>query len=77
VATQVEFKFHSRGEGCCRCGKKQHADGSAVTWKCQGCQGLVCRECTLTIPGSVPLEYYEETLCSVACWQAIGSPDPF
>jgi|SRR5271165_1191361 len=54
-------------EGCCQCGKTVNSDDSPVTWVCCVCERLVCRDHTLTIPGSVPLEYYEDTLCSLEC----------
>lgn len=60
---------------CVSCGKSEHDDGSSVTWECLSCKGCVCRECTLTIPGSKPLEYYYETFCSKTCWEAAGSPE--
>lgn len=37
--------------GCIRCGKKVNTDGSEVTWRCIGCNRLVCRDCTLCEPG--------------------------
>jgi hypothetical protein len=46
-----------------------------VTWRCQGCNGLVCRSCTLKIPNSRPVEYYHATLCSIRCWERVGKPD--
>lgn len=61
--------------GCCRCGKTVNADESPVLWRCEGCNGLVCRDHTLTIPGSHPAEYYEPTLCSNECWVKVGRPD--
>lgn len=60
---------------CGTCRKTEHEDGSKVTWKCSVCEKTICRECTLTIPGSCPLEYFERTLCSHACWIAAGRPD--
>ncbi len=38
-------------KGCVRCRKEVNNDGSKVEWRCAGCHGLVCRECTLTLPG--------------------------
>lgn len=37
--------------GCIQCGKKINKDGSEVSWRCAGCHRLVCRECTLCVPG--------------------------
>lgn len=59
---------------CCQCGTARNPDGTSVTWKCASCEGLVCQQCTLTIPGRVPREYYEQTLCSAPCWEAVGKP---
>jgi len=59
---------------CARCHGIRHEDKTPVTWKCQQCGSFVCRVCTLTIPGRVPREYFEKTLCSQACWEAAGSP---
>lgn len=60
---------------CAKCGKSRHEDDSKVTWRCSVCESTVCRDCTLTIPGSCPLEYFERTLCSHACWITAGRPD--
>jgi hypothetical protein len=60
---------------CCVCQAVKNDDESPVTWRCIGCGRAVCRQHTLTIPGSVPLEYYYDTLCSHACWEKIGSPE--
>jgi len=60
---------------CVRCGKERHEDGSKVTWRCHTCGGFVCRGCTLTMPGSVPTEYYGLTLCSQECWEGAGGPE--
>jgi hypothetical protein len=53
-----------------------------VTWRCEGCMGLVCRDHTLCIPDArrgVPLykgrEYFSGTYCSITCWERCGSPD--
>lgn len=46
-----------------------------ISWKCRGCGGYVCFNCTLTVPGSVPLRFRDATLCSEECWRAIGSPE--
>lgn len=64
-----------RGGPCERCAKRQHADGSPITWKCTVCGALTCRGCTQTIPGSVPTEYYQATLCSKECWEKAGRPE--
>ena len=61
---------------CCQC----HAVGSVkskyalseqmpvqISWRCVVCHQTVCINCVLTIPGSVPVEIYEDTLCSQAC----------
>jgi hypothetical protein len=54
--------------GCCKCGATQHReDNSPVTWRCIQCGNLICRTCTLTIPDSSPVEYYEDTYCSDTC----------
>jgi hypothetical protein len=39
--------------GCIRCSKKVNNDGSDVTWRCAGCNRLVCRECTLCEPRAI------------------------
>lgn len=38
--------------GCIQCGKKVNKDGSEVMWRCAGCNRLVCRDCTLCVPGT-------------------------
>ncbi len=54
--------------GCCKCGATKHReDDSPVTWRCIECDKLLCRTCTLTIPYSNPVEYYEDTYCSNEC----------
>lgn len=54
--------------GCCKCGATAHReDHSPVTWRCVQCHNLLCRTCTLTIPDSNPVEYYEDTYCSDTC----------
>ena len=45
-----------------------------IDWTCRVCDRYVCHNCTLTVPGSVPLRFREETLCSEECWKKIGSP---
>jgi hypothetical protein len=61
---------------CSQCGALAHGNADPpITWKCQVCNRLVCRSCTLTIPGSDPVEYYETTLCSRTCWEKAGRPD--
>jgi hypothetical protein len=54
--------------GPCKCGKD-------CTWKCGQCGAFVCADCTQTIPGRIPSEYYEETLCSIGCWASAGKPE--
>jgi len=72
---QIDLDFE-KADGCCRCGRTQNDDdGSQVEWECQICDRLVCRHCTMTIPHSVPREYYEMTLCSPECWEKAGRPD--
>ncbi len=68
-------RFGSIAGPCNRCGKTEHADGSPVTWLCISCMLRVCCDCALTIPGRIPAEYYDDTLCSRACWEAIGKPE--
>ena len=61
---------------CCQC----HAVGGVqnkyarseqepipISWRCMICRNFVCINCVLTIPGSVPVEIYEDTLCSLEC----------
>lgn len=50
---------------CCRCRRTKNEDNTPVTWFCQVCKKMVCRECTLTRYGGS--EYYEATLCSEDC----------
>lgn len=64
-----------RDGGCVRCGTHRNVDGSRVLWVCQSCGGVVCRGCTLTVPGTTPIRYYDATLCSAACWERAGSPE--
>jgi hypothetical protein len=59
-------------ERCSRCG--DIGVHGPVRWRCQVCKKLVCTRCTLTIPGSKPVEYYEQTLCSLVCWEKAGRP---
>lgn len=59
---------------CVRCKETEHDDTSLVTWRCCVCEAFTCRNCTLTIPRSVPTEYYWQTFCSQRCWIAAGSP---
>jgi len=63
------------GGDCIECGTRMHDDGSRVTWRCQQCGHLVCRGCTLTIPGRLPPEYYHQTFCGEDCWRRFGSPE--
>jgi predicted RNA-binding Zn-ribbon protein involved in translation (DUF1610 family) len=60
---------------CCQCGATKNPDDSAVLWRCASCGRNVCQRCTLTIPTRQPREYYADTLCSAACWEAAGRPD--
>ena len=53
-----------------------------VIWRCQGCNGLVCRNHTLCMPDARDhrphyrgREYYHETMCSLQCWERLGKPD--
>ena len=67
---------------CCRCERRGSVvpnRGSwsmsiPISWKCRGCGQYVCHNCTLTVPGSAPLRFREDTLCSVECWEKIGAP---
>ena len=66
--------------GCVVCGVGGDIEigdtpSETVTWRCCGCERLVCRGCTLTIPDSRPREYYHETFCSIPCWEKMGKPD--
>ena len=54
-------------KGCCQCGAHYHDNHSPVTWGCVVRKLWVCRKCTLTIPGSNPVEYMDDTICSQAC----------
>lgn len=68
------------GNQCCRCrregsvGRTEHRTGVPITWKCSVCRNFVCIDCALRLPGSVPPELYEETLCSEECRQRSGAP---
>lgn len=71
-----------RDDGCTICGRKINLDLSEVRWKCQGCGRSVCREHTLTLPDAKNLEphyggreYFEQTLCSITCWERVGRPE--
>lgn len=66
---------------CCRCGEQgavvpQNYTSTVlpIDWTCKGCGQFVCHNCTLTVPGSVPLRFREDTLCSEECWRKIGAP---
>lgn len=66
---------------CCRCQGRgavipRNRAGTVlpIDWKCRGCEKFVCHNCTLTVPGSVPLRFREDTLCSEECWRKIGAP---
>ena len=75
--------------GCYVCQATVNPDGSPVLWKCSVCGRTVCQKHTLTIPGSRPTEYYNDTLCSLdenlqnvdfvneepSCWEKAGSPE--
>jgi hypothetical protein len=50
--------------GCNRCGRVIHDDGSLVTWVCHGCGKRVCRYCVLTDGTGVIKSL---TLCSTEC----------
>lgn len=57
-------------EGCCVCGRSELPNSSndvagqlghppiyeAVTWRCQACGRLVCRECVFTVSTAVQLQ---------------------
>lgn len=60
-------------DGCSKCGRKVEDDGAMVLWRCQVCDKIVCRRCTLTVPGID--QYFDTTLCSHACWVEAGRPD--
>lgn len=60
---------------CSRCQRRFHDDGSRITWCCHVCKQNVCRGCTLTVPHSSPLRFYELTLCSSPCWERAGMPE--
>lgn len=38
-----------------------------ITWTCSVCQKPVCFNCTQTIEGSQPVEFFEQTFCSPGC----------
>lgn len=38
-----------------------------ITWRCAHCDEYVCFNCTLVIPDSKPIQFYEDTYCSVQC----------
>lgn len=58
---------------CCQChrrgvvGVTETNAGVPITWKCLICGRYVCIDCALRIPGSVPPELDEDTLCSERC----------
>lgn len=60
---------------CARCKAPHHRDGSDITWRCLVCNNRVCRDCTLTKPARLPLEYHAGTFCSQMCWEMAGSPE--
>jgi hypothetical protein len=74
IAREIELRW-GPSCGCSQCGVVQHDDGSRIAWKCSQCSRLICRSCTLTIPGRLPAEYYEQTLCGVECWHKAGEPE--
>lgn len=41
-----------------------------ITWICCHCKNFVCFNCTLTIPESSPIQFYEDTYCSTNCRDA-------
>lgn len=41
-----------------------------ITWRCCHCDELVCFNCTLVIPDSDPVQFYEDTYCSFECRDA-------
>lgn len=76
IAAEDEDAPKKKKKGCSKCDKTVNdADGTKVQWMCNVCDSLVCRDCTLTIPGSMPIEYFHETLCSHACWEKAGRPE--
>lgn len=76
ILRNVADEIEGPSDPCAVCGvKRSKNDGSPVTWRCQVCDRLVCHECTLTILGAVPVEYYEMTFCSRACWERAGRPE--
>lgn len=60
--------------GCVRCHKTFHEDGSEVQWKCQGCGYLVCRDCTLTLPGTRGLDAIRQGKSGIDQWSLEPSP---
>lgn len=61
---------------CCRCSSKKNPDDSPVTWKCQGCGGFVCQNCTLRSRIN-PQQYLDDTLCSMDCFIVKSVEDSF
>lgn len=63
----------AEGHECCRCQRRGRVGvtdvnaGMPIEWRCSKCGQYVCIDCTLTIPGSEPPEFYEDTYCSEAC----------
>lgn len=58
------------GDMCMRC-------PVPIDWVCVACDRLVCINCVLTIPGSVPIEIMDDTLCSETCrttWELRSKP---
>jgi len=69
----LERAIERLGNECVRCkrrgrvGVTEFNGGTPIEWRCCRCGGYVCIECTLTVPGSVPREFYEDTYCSEGC----------
>jgi len=60
-------------DGCYICGKThESSEDTKVRRRCRVCNRLICRDCTLLARGE--RKYLDETLCSRACWYALGSP---
>ena len=72
-------------DGCCICGVGGSnliiGDTPDVSWRCQVCRRLVCKNHVLCWPENgahIPhyggREILWETLCSVECWEKAGRP---
>lgn len=46
---------------------QEQAAPDRIGWVCVQCHQHVCINCVLTVPGSMPVEICEDTLCSVKC----------